>query len=159
MDDLPRALVLKTYVTVCEADRKWSDEERKLAEMLFEHLWGKRLTGEDLRAAAKKAAEQSAKLKWYALVRPFDQIVPLRERVGTLETLVMRLANIIARADGELGERGACVIKSIQDELRRHLRSVPIDEPTQHEEGSAATQQAFASIKDDAKKIKAVTQL
>ena len=31
-------------------------------------------------------------------------------------------------------EREAGVIKSIQDELHRHLRPVPIDEPTQHDE-------------------------
>src|SRR5262245_28941566 len=57
MDDLHRALVLKVYFSVCEADRKWSEAERFLAEVLFEHLWHKRLTGETLRTAAKKAAE------------------------------------------------------------------------------------------------------
>jgi SpoVK/Ycf46/Vps4 family AAA+-type ATPase len=158
MDDLHRALVLKIYVTVCEADRKWSSEERFLAETLFQHLWGQRLTGDDLRTAAKRAAQDSAKLKWYALVRPFDQIVPLRERIGTLETLVMRLANIVARADGQLNEREAGVIKSIHEELRRHLRPVPIDEPNQHEETNAASQQAIASMKDDADDIYAVTR-
>jgi SpoVK/Ycf46/Vps4 family AAA+-type ATPase len=153
MDDLHRALVLKVYITVCEADRNWSNEERFLAETLFFHLWGRRLTGEDLRTAAKTVAEQSAKLKWYSLVRPFDQIAPLRDHIGELETLVTRLANVIARADGQLNDREANAIKSIQDELRRHLRPIPIDEPTQHEEGAAATQQAFASIKKDAKDI------
>ena len=59
MDDLHRALVLKVYFSVCEADRKWSSRERFLAEELFDHLWGKRLTGEELRTAARKAAEQT----------------------------------------------------------------------------------------------------
>ncbi len=158
MDDLHRALVLKTYVAVCEADRKWSSEERYLAETLFHHLWGQRLTGDDLRTAAKRAAADSGKLKWYALVRPFDQIVPLRDRIGTLESLVMRLANIIARADGQLNEREAGVIKSIQEELQRHLRPVPIDEPTQHEEANATSQQAIASMKNDANDIYAATR-
>src|SRR4029078_11676966 len=36
MDDLHRALVLKIYVVVCEADRKWSQAERDMAEVLFE---------------------------------------------------------------------------------------------------------------------------
>ena len=108
-----------------------------MAEVLFEHLWDQRLTGEKLRTAARKPPEDAAKLKWYALVRPFDQIVPLRDRIGTLETLVMRLANLVARADGELNEKEAGGIKSIQDELQHHLRPIPIDEPTQHEEPNA----------------------
>ena len=74
------------------------------------------------------------KLKWYSIVRPFDRIVPLRERIGTLETLVMPLANVIARADGALVEKEAAAVQSIRDELRLHLRPVPIDEPTRHEE-------------------------
>ncbi|MCC7476403.1 MAG: hypothetical protein IT425_13495, partial [Pirellulales bacterium] len=94
MDDLHRALVLKIYVAVCEADRQWSSAEREMAERLFEHLWNQRLSGDDLTAAARQAAKQVAKLKWYSLVRPFDRIVPLRERVGQLETVVMRLANL-----------------------------------------------------------------
>jgi hypothetical protein len=159
MDDLHRALVLKTYVSICEADRQWSNEERFLAETLFQHLWGKRLTGDNLRTAARRAAADSSKLKWYSLIRPFDKIVPLRERIGTLETLVVRLANIIARADGELKEREAAVIRSIHEELRGHLRPVPIDEPTQHEESNAASQQAIDSIAAGAKDIYAATHL
>ena len=69
------------------------------------------------RATARKAAQDTAKLRWYSLIRPFDRIVPLRERIGTLETLVMRLANLVARADGQLSETEAAVIKSIQAEL------------------------------------------
>ncbi|MEX0612929.1 MAG: TerB family tellurite resistance protein, partial [Pirellulales bacterium] len=157
MDDLHRALVLKVYFSVCEADRKWSEAERYLAEVLFEHLWGKRLTGEKLRAAARKAAEDTTKLKWYSIIRPFDRIVPLRERVGTLETLVMRLANLVARADGQLDDKEAAVIMSIQAELRHHLRTIPIDEPTEHEEPNAVSSQAIETLKDEAQDIYVAT--
>ncbi len=56
MDDLHRALVLKIYVTVCEADHEWTKAERQLATVLFEHLWNQRLTGEKLTEAARKAS-------------------------------------------------------------------------------------------------------
>jgi Holliday junction resolvasome RuvABC ATP-dependent DNA helicase subunit len=158
MDDLHRALVLKVYLAVCEADRAWSREERYLAEALFEHLWGKRLTGESLQTAARQASQDALKLKWYALVRPFDRIVPLREHVGALEALVMRLANIVARADGKLDERETHAIKSIQDELRSHLRMVPIDEPTQHEETDAVSSQAIATMQQEADDVQAVAR-
>jgi len=150
MDDLHRALVLKVYLAVCEADREWSEQERFMAETLFEHLWNKKLTGEELRSAARQASKESVKLKWYAVVRPFDQIVPLRDQIGTLEALVTRLANIIARADGQLNARETAVIKSIMDELHSHLRPVPIDEPTEHEETGAASNQAIEKLKQEA---------
>jgi hypothetical protein len=158
MDDLHRALVLKIYLAVCEADREWSDEERFLAETLFEHLWGKRLTGDALRTAARQASADSVQLKWYSLVRPFDQIVPLREKVGTLETLVTRLANIVARADGRLDPREGAAVKSILEELRSHLRPVPIDEPNEHEATNAASNQAIESLKQEAGDIYAATR-
>jgi uncharacterized tellurite resistance protein B-like protein len=157
MDDLHRALLVKVYFTVCEADRKWSRPERYLAEVLFDHLWGQRLTGEKLVAAARHVSQQSVKLPWYSLVRPFDRIVPLRDRIGTLESLVMRLANIVARADGELHPKEAAVIKTIQQELRHHLRPIPIDQPTEHEEINAIGSQAIESLKAEAGDICAAT--
>ncbi len=157
MDDLHRALVLKVYFTVCEADRNWSPAERCLAEVLFEHLWNKRLTGEQLCELARRAAQNTAELKWYSLVRPFDRIVPLRNRVGTLETLVMRLANLIARADGQLNEKEVGIIKSIQAELHHHLRPIPIDEPTRHDEPNAASTQAIEKLKHEAQDIYVAT--
>jgi hypothetical protein len=159
MDDLHRALVVKVYFTVCQADRKWSQGERTLAELLIEHLWKRRLTGDELRTAAQRLSEDAAKLKWYALIRPFDQIVPLRDRVGTLETIVMRLANLIARHDGKLDDKEAAAIKSIQEELHHHLRPIPIDEPTEHEEPTAASNQAIESLKNEAGDVRAATRV
>ncbi len=150
MDDLHRALLVKVYFAICEADRRWSEAERQLAEILFEHLWAKKLTGEALAEVACRTAEDATKLKWYAIVRPFDQIAPLREQVGLLETLVMRLANLIARADGELHPKEAAMIKSIQGELRHHLRPIPIDEPNQHETADALGNQAVETMQQEA---------
>jgi uncharacterized tellurite resistance protein B-like protein len=157
MDDLHRGVVLKVYFSVVEADRKWSNRERFLAEELCDHLWGRRLSGEELRTAARRLADDASKLKWYSIVRPFDQIVPLREHVGALETIVMRLANLIARADGELQFSEAAVVKSIQDELHRHLRPIPIDEPNEHDAANAVGQQAIETLKSEAEDIYAAT--
>jgi uncharacterized tellurite resistance protein B-like protein len=157
MDDLHRALVLKIYVSVCEADRQWSQSERNMAMVVMEHLWKQKLTGEQLNEAARKAARETDKLKWYSLIRPFDRIVPLRDRIGELETVVMRLANIVGRADGALHDHEAGVIQSIRNELNHHLQSVPIDEPTQHEKPQAVSNQAIEIIQKDAADVRAAT--
>ncbi|QEG32960.1 AAA family ATPase [Bythopirellula goksoeyrii] len=153
MDDLHRALVVKVFVTICEADRRWSTNEKFLGEVLLFHLWSEWLKEDQLKAALQEMSEKATSLKWYALVRPFDQIVPLRERVGELETIVTRLANIVARADGPLKPKEAMRLKMIQDELQRHLRQIPIDEPTQHQEEREARIEAVEKILRDAKNI------
>jgi hypothetical protein len=94
-------------------------------------------------------ADRALKLKWYALVRLFDELAPLRNRIGELESLVVRLANLVARADGTLKEVEAATIKSIQDELHRHLRPIPIDEPAQHAAADEAAPKAAQEIKHD----------
>ena len=157
MDDLHRALAIKVYFAVCEADHKWSTGERKLAEELFDHLWGQKLTGEKLNIAARHTAQDTVKLEWYSLIRPFDRIAPLRERIGTLETLVMRLANIVARADGDLGPEETAVIKSIQEELYHHLHPIPIDQPSEHYKVAATGQQAIETLKVEARDISAAS--
>ncbi|MEM9658030.1 MAG: AAA family ATPase, partial [Planctomycetota bacterium] len=146
MDDLHRALVVKVFVSICEADRRWSKNEKFLAEVLVFHLWSQWLEGEQLKQALVEMSEKALTLKWYALVRPFDQIAPLRDRVGELETLTARLANIVARADGPIKQVEAQRIKQIQNELQLHLRAIPIDEPTEHEEAERVGTQAFEKM-------------
>ena len=153
MDDLHRALVVKIFITICEADRRWSTNEKFLAEVLLFHLWSQWLNEEELKAAIHEMSGKASSLKWYALVRPFDQIAPLRERVGELETIAMRLANVIARADGPLKPSEANHVKLIQDELQRHLRQIPIDEPTQHEAEHEARIEAIKKILHESKEL------
>ncbi len=153
MDDLHRALVVKIFITICEADRRWSTNEKFLAEVLLFHLWSQWLGEEELKAAIHEMSGKASSLKWYALVRPFDQIAPLRERVGELETIVVRLANVIARADGPLKPSEANHVKMIQDEMQRHLRQIPIDEPTQHAVEHEARIEAIKKILHEAKDL------
>jgi SpoVK/Ycf46/Vps4 family AAA+-type ATPase len=146
MDDLHRALLVKVFVTVCECDRRWSTQEKFLAEVLVFHLWSEWLEGEQLQSAIANMSQKAMTLKWYALVRPFDQIAPLRNRIGELETIVTRLANLVARADGPMQSVETARIKSIQDELHVHLRAIPIDEPSEHEEADRAGAEAIEKI-------------
>jgi len=153
MDDLHRALLVKIFVTICEADRDWSKNERFLAEVLLFHLWSQWLSDEPLKLALAQMSEKATQLKWYAVVRPFDQIAPLRDRIGELETIVTRLANIVARADGPMKSGEAAHVKMIQEEMFLHLRQIPIDEPEQRQNTHEARIEAIKKILHDAKKL------
>ena len=153
MDDLHQSLLVKVFVTVCEADRRWSKNERFLGEVLLFHLWGKWLKDKELKASLSHMAEKALLLKWYALVRPFDSIAPLRNRVGELETIVTRLANVVARADGPMRPGEGARVKMIQDELQRHLREIPIDQPDQRMDADKARNKAIEKILHDTDKL------
>jgi SpoVK/Ycf46/Vps4 family AAA+-type ATPase len=150
MDDLHRALVLKIYLSICEADKKWSKQERFLAEVLCHHLWNQWLSGDKLNEAMKRASEDSAKLKWYAMVRPFDRIPPLRDKIAALETIVARLANIVARADGTLKPPEAAIIRSIQIEMDSHLKQRSLDGESTVADEDPSGAQAIEEMRRDA---------
>ncbi|NOY42598.1 MAG: AAA family ATPase [Planctomycetes bacterium] len=153
MDDLHRALLVKVFVTICESDRRWSTNEQFLAQTLVLHLWDQKITGEALKTTLLQMSKKAVSLKWYALVRPFDQIGPLREFVGNLETLVMRLANIIARADGPIRASEKSRVKMIQGELYLHLRKIPIDDPHEHATAEITCRKTIESLAKDADKL------
>lgn len=161
MDDLHKGLLAKIYVAVADADGRWSKPEQQMAEVLFEHLWGARLTGAPLREAMQHGARKAAGLKWYALLRPFEEIAPLRARVGELETVVMRVANLVAKANGEAGlSERACLteisvqLMDIQNELQRQDASAVSDAPGGHEAAHSAGVQAVQSLDSHADEVR-----
>lgn len=127
MADLHSGLLLKIYTSVAEADLRWNEPEQVFAQTLFEHVWHKSLTGDELRETVLHISSSSTGLKWYSLFRPFDRLPPLRERVPELETLVLRIANLVAKADGAVTPGEAAVLESIRHELECTFRSLPMD--------------------------------
>ena len=160
MDDLHNGLLLKIYCDVALADRVWAPEEREFARSLFIHVWNRDIQGAELRETTKGLSERSAKLKWYSLIRPFAEIAPLRNHVGELETIVIRIANLVAKADGELADSEARVLKSIQHELDRHLRRIQLDDsnPNQ-EERRVKSNRAVQTLGEDAHDVREQCEL
>ena len=53
MVDLHKGLLIKIYSTVASADSRWSRMERDLACELIDHVWQRRLAGEELKQVAR----------------------------------------------------------------------------------------------------------
>jgi tellurite resistance protein len=159
MDDLHKGLLIKVFVSVVVADRRWSKEERVLAEMLFEHIWHKQLQGDQLKDALRHISHEASRLRWHSLLRPFEEIDLLRGRVAELETVVMRLANLIAKADGETTPAESGRVQLIQDEIHTHLHRLPLDSPGQHEAANQARPQAVQKMRNDSVEIRTKIEL
>lgn len=128
MVDLHKGLLMKVYCAVAGADSRWSRAEQELASDLVDHLWQMPVDGPRLKEIAMRMFRDAAQLDWYSLVRPFDRIHRIRDLVPDLETVVMRLANLIAKADGTVATREAQVVASVQAEIELHLRRIPLDD-------------------------------
>ncbi len=154
MDDLHKGLLIKLYVTIAEADRTWSYEERCLADLLFQHIWRQQLNDDQLQTAALHVSQQAANLKWYSLIRPFDRIPPLRERISELETVIVRLGNLVAKVDGQPTRSEIDTLRSIQQELMSHLHPIPVEDDQPHETQQAAGAQAIQKIKVESREVR-----
>jgi predicted Zn finger-like uncharacterized protein len=159
MDDLHRGLLIKVYVTVVRADNRWSAPEKKVAAAMIEHLWDQQLRGNELREAATELFQQADLLKWEALVAPFVRYEPLADSKSHVETIVMRLANLVAKCDGELLDEESVTLHTLQREIDMALypadpQSVlaPLAEP--QDKGNRAT----AKKSDTAKQNKGKQQ-
>ena len=128
MADLHCGLLLKIYTTVAESDLRWNQPEQVFAQTLFESVWQKSLAGDQLRETVLHISSTSAGLKWYSLLRPFDRLAPLRERVPELETLVLRIANLVAKADGTVTPGETAALEAIGRELECTFRPLPLDQ-------------------------------
>ena len=153
MDDLHRGLLIKVYVTVVRADNRWSAPEKKVAAAMIEHLWDQKLRGNDLRNAATELFNQADLLKWESLVAPFVRYEPLADSKSHVETIVMRLANLVAKCDGELLDEESIALHTLQREIDMALypadpQSVlaPLPAPSQESRvgGSNAGSRAIA---------------
>jgi hypothetical protein len=117
MDDLHRGLLMKVYVTVVRADDRWTVPEKRVAAAMIEHLWGQELHGKALREAAIGLFQQADQLQWESLVAPFVRYAPLADSKAQVETIVMRLANLVAKCDGQTMPEEAVALHTLQREI------------------------------------------
>lgn len=127
MLDLHRGLLLKIYGGLFPLDWRNSPTEYAMARELFHHVWQRDLDDARVKQALEHLIEEQSSLQWDALVGPFVRLGPLRSRVGRLQTLVMRTANLIAKASGRVNSKEARHLEWIQAELRRQLEPVALD--------------------------------
>lgn len=102
MEALHQGFVMKVFAAVVDNADAQALEQRQLGRVLLEHLWGKSVLGSQLQEAVNWLLEAAQDFQWRDLVRPFAEIPAIRDRWGELETLAMRMANLIAAADGSL---------------------------------------------------------
>ncbi|TWU22069.1 ESX-1 secretion system protein EccA1 [Novipirellula galeiformis] len=118
MDDLHQGLLMKVFAAVVPTASSRTIEQRQLGRVLLEHLWGKSVMGHQLHEAVDWLISASADFQWRDLVRPFAELAPLRDRWGELETLVMRMANLLVSVDGETSESDNANLAAMRAQMK-----------------------------------------
>lgn len=134
MNDLHRGLLIKVYTEVIRSDGQWSQMEKFVGSLIIEHLWDQRLKGAELREAAEGLLQQADSLYWESLVAPFVRLEPLRDARSHVETIVLRLANLVAKCDGLTTPDETLALHNLQQEL--NLALYPSEEPAGTASGS-----------------------
>src|SRR5262249_3064026 len=111
MDDLARGLLIKVFLIIVQADRKFSGQESWLAQVLLAKLWGRMLSPGEVGEVLQELIPMSDKCDWYQLVRPFAEVPALRDRVSEVGTVVMRFGNLVAKVDGTIHPQEAAQLK------------------------------------------------
>ena len=158
MDDLHRGLLIKVYVTIVRADDRWTGPEKLVAAAMIEHLWGQDLHGADLREAATGLFQQADALSWEALVAPFVRYEPLADSKAQVETIVMRLANLVAKCDGKTVPEEAAALHTLQREIDMALHPANPDEILAPLPGGSG-RSAVAQQSEKAEEILTVTEV
>jgi hypothetical protein len=144
MIDLHRALVLKVFVETAQVQSSWGKGELRLADELIDHCWGRRLSQRQLREFLAQYMKQTPP-SWDSLVGPFERLSSLRSRIGELQTVVLRMANLVAKVDGEVQPEEIRHLRWMQAELARALERVPVDQ-TNPPKAAGAVQQATQAV-------------
>jgi SpoVK/Ycf46/Vps4 family AAA+-type ATPase len=121
MIDLHRGLVIKILIEIGQCDRQWHAAEREVAKIVMRHAWGVDVTDASLAQALRNVADQAETLKWDALVEPFTELPPLIEQIPELTVLALRIANLVAKADGHIKPSEAAALRKIERELEAAL--------------------------------------
>jgi hypothetical protein len=113
MLDLHRGMMIKVLVEIARCDRRWRKEECAAARVVLQHVWNQTFPAENLEQTIRTTVELAESLSWESLVGPFKTLPPLQERQSTLLGQVMRIANLIARVDGEVSDAELEALRSV----------------------------------------------
>lgn len=117
MMDLQRGLLVKVFVEIAASDRRWNEAEREAALIVLQHVWGEGVCSRDLKEVLQCATELAESLTWNHLLEVFIRIPALSDQIAELDSLVIRIGNIIAKADDRIVPSEAEALTRIVDSM------------------------------------------
>ncbi len=131
MHDLHSGVLLKTLIDIAHCDRRWTDGEKFVARDILKHVWGVKVSDAALQESLQQVVAHTNMLKWSELLRPIIQMPEHADILNRLRVVVLRLANIVSKADGDVS---AQELKQLEV-IRREFESATTNTPSNHQAG------------------------
>lgn len=120
--DLESGLLAKIFVEIAHSDRRWSAADTAVGSEIFRHIWGTKPTKEKLFRVFTNFEAQATAFDWQKLCGIFRETPELSELGQELATVVIRIAQLVAKADGHIRTEEADALFRIELEVNRLLR-------------------------------------
>lgn len=155
MNDLHQGFLMKVFAAVVPDTTAKTMEQRQLGRALLEHIWGKSVMGSQLHEAVNWLIGAANDFEWSELVRPFAEIPSVRDRWGELQTLAMRMANLLASVDGSVSVADNRNLESLQQTFKSLEGREPVT-PAQidHQVDTDNARDALKWLRDEAKRLR-----
>ena len=155
MNDLHQGFLMKVFAAVVPSVDGRSMEQRQLGRALLEHIWGKSVMGSQLHEAVDWLIEASKGFEWRDLVRPFAELPAIRDRWSELETLAMRMANLLASVDGEVTVADNKNLDSMRAQFAELQGNTPdVRETRDHQADTDNARDALKWLRDEARRLR-----
>lgn len=118
MMTLHRGLVIKVLFAVAEDEKQWNDAEQGIVRQILKHVGGDLSDLQERQHPIHRAAELADALQWASLLAPFVKYPPLIERQSQLMTQLIRIAEIVTKADLKVNESERMALQSLQRDLQ-----------------------------------------
>lgn len=152
MDDLHQGFLMKVFAAAVPDASSRNMEQRQLGRVLLEHIWGKSVLGSQLHEAVDWLITASKDFQWRDLIRPFVELPDLRASWGELETLAMRMANLLTAVDGDVSAADNQNIQEMRDEFDRARNRAP--ETLQRDVDTDNARDALSWLRNEAKRLR-----
>lgn len=135
MQDLFRGVLIKVFISIAWSDRYWSSAEKQAAQIILKRAWDVELCSDNLKQSLLHVAAKADTLQWAELLRPFTDIPELRDELPTLASVILRLANALAKIDREVSADELIQLEELKKTLRQIISA---DRGVLNESGSQA---------------------
>jgi tellurite resistance protein len=150
MADLHRGLLMKIFTEIARCDRRWDPEDCELAVELFRHVWQTDVGPEALLPALENVSAHAETLAWETLLRPFVVIPCLATQKAEAETVAVRVANLLAKADGRVTAEEAAALRCVETNVAKALTR-----PTSKKSRTAKEDEAGGTVAEEKSSVPA----
>lgn len=114
-------VMTKAFVEVVESDLYLSPAEADLGKTLLRHLFKRSVWRSRIPAEFAKLSERAKEYSWPFLLEPLHWYPNTKEHHQELETGILRMANIVAKVDGNAAGEAISQLRMLQLQLDQHL--------------------------------------